>query len=238
LWLCGKIEGKMPNHTRRYRRTPVTLVVRGIPVPRAGTVPTKPLEADEPHWPEAITLGRIETGLVQADRAQRETEALLRRCRDRLRRGDRAALVELLDMNPAFIAVGWVREEFGRLAASGLLARKRGRPRGWSLRHPLAVVGLVSYVIEAGLAKNPEQAFGKCEEFGVLAYEAAKRAYYQARQDARFRPILMEFPEYAEEVDAVEAERSRRHLLGPGGEVTATWHHPRFGTVRATFRGE
>lgn len=218
--------------------TPVCMVVRGIPVPRDGTVPTTPSEVEEYRWPEDMALGAIMSGPVQAERAQREGEALLRWCRDRLRRGDRAALLKLLDINPAFIATRWVREELGRLVRGGLPLRRRGRPTGRHTLHPLALVGLVHYFIDTGLAENPEQAFGKCEEFGVLPYDSAKRYYYQARRDSRFRPILLEFPEYAHEVAAVDAERPTQHVLEPGVEVTATWQDPRLGNVRVTFRGE
>lgn len=228
----------MPEPAKGYTYTPVCMVVRGIPVPRDGTVPTTPPDPDECRWPEGMALGGIVTGTVQAERAQREAEVLLRRCRARLRRGDRAALFELLDTNPAFIWVRWVREALGRLAAGGLLSRRRGRPKGRYTLHPLAVVGVVHYFIETGRARNPEQAFARLEEFGVLPYDSAKRYYYQARRDSRFRPILLEFPEYAQEVAAVDAERPPQHVLGPGVEITATWQDPRLGTVRLTLRGE
>jgi hypothetical protein len=228
----------MPERAKRYTRTPAYLVVRGIPVPRAGSVPTSPPEVEGYCWPEEIVLGAIHSGTVQAARAERDAEALLRWCRDRVRRGDRTALLDLLDLNPAFIADRWVREEVGRLMEGGLLARRRGRPKGRCLRHPLAVMGLIQYLIEMGHAANPEQAFGQCEALGILPYDTAKRCYYEARGDRRFRPILLKFPEYTEEVPSDDTERRTSHVLGPGVEVTATWADPRFGTVRIAFRGE
>src|SRR5439155_19030796 len=94
----------------------------------------------------------------EIETARREAQGLLRRCREELRRGNRFAITELLDTNPAFIAVPWVAHELLRLQRGGLPLRRRGRVRGVYRFHPLVVAGLVRHLISRGDAPNVERA--------------------------------------------------------------------------------
>jgi hypothetical protein len=177
-----------------------------------------------------VGLGTQEISL---ERARNEADALLDRARHRLARGDRYALLELLDINPEFIAVAWVREELGRLVEGGLPLRKPGRPRSRYRVSPLMVTGLVEYLIATGKAKNPEQAFARLEAVGVLSFEFAKECFYRARREKRFAPVLMMFPELKQLISAEEGGRllARSETLPGRGSIRRTWQDPKLGEV-------
>lgn len=230
---------KSPEKPKRYELIPFRMVIPGIPLVADGGLPSGPSEEDGGfHAPEEIPIRGVSTVECCADRAKREADELLRRCRRDLRCGDRSAILDLLDLNPEFICVAWVQAELLRLLQGGLPLRKRGRPKGRYNLHPLVVVGLVEHLIATGRARNREQAFGKLEELQVLPYESAKDAFYQVVGEKRFRPVLVEFPELAREVSAEEesAWRERVEVLGPGRKITRTWTHPQLGTVETTFK--
>ena len=230
---------KSPEKPKRYELIPFRMVIPGIPLVADSALPRVPSEEDKRfHIPEEIPIRGLSTVECCADRAKREADELLRRCRQELRRGNRSAILDLLDLNPEFMCVRWVREELLRLLQGGLPLRKRGRPKGRYKLHPLVVVGLVEHLITTGRAANREQAFGKLEELQVLSYECAKDAFYQVIGEKRFRPVLVEFPELAREVSAEEeaAWRERVDVLGPGREITRTWTDPKLGTVEMTFK--
>jgi len=213
----------------------------GIPIPADQALPDSPSEeSDACHWPAELLITGIFTRPTCPERARQQAEELLRHCRERLRRGDRSAIPELLDLNPEFIAVRWVREELFRLVEGALSLRKRGRPWGRYKRNPLFVVGLVEHLIATKRAKNPEQAFGKLEELGVLSYDSAKECFYRGLREKRFEPVLMEFPELAQVISEEEAARLFRvaEVVQPGKRSTRKWEDPRLGTVELVIEGQ
>jgi hypothetical protein len=215
------------------------MVIPGIPIVGEGVLPKAPPEKEAFACPREIPVLGISTLSSQPNRAIREAEVLLRECWHRHRRGDRSAILELLDFNPFFISVRWVREELVRLLEGGLPLRRQGLPRGRYEMHPLLVVGLVEHLIATGRAANREQAFGKLEELRVLPYGSAKDGYYRGLREKRFRSIVLAFPELAQEISAEEsaAQLSRGEVLQAGREITRTWEHPRLGTVKMVLRG-
>ncbi len=134
------------------------------------------------------------TGEIRFASIEETTNALLRSYRRRVDRGDRRALGELLDLNPAFISVEWVAEAVARYAETELSIRRTGRPRGTCRRSPLFVVGLVEHLIRTKRAKNLEQVFHWFEEHEVLSYGRVKTLYYQERNDPRVRAVLINQP--------------------------------------------
>jgi hypothetical protein len=81
----------MVDGTQRYRLTPAVGVFRGIPLPRADSVPSGPPETESGPGFTTLRLGGIASDAVEPARVQREAEAPLRRCQARLRQGDRGA---------------------------------------------------------------------------------------------------------------------------------------------------
>jgi hypothetical protein len=138
-------------------------------IPVRGVIPAVPVLGPAPHHVDelrsahTIRITGAATVFFQADAARREAEAMLASCRGEVERGHHYALIELLDANPAFMAVAWVRETCRSFIKEGHPLRRRGRIRGKYTFHPLMLVGLVRHLITMGDAKSPEQAFGLLE---------------------------------------------------------------------------
>lgn len=225
---------------RRYEITPFRIVLSGIPIPADGALPAGPSEErDACQWPAELPITGVFTRPTCPEGARRQAEELLRHCGERRRRGDRSAIPELLDLNPEFISVRWVREELVRLLEGGLPLRKRGRPWGRYKRNPLFVMGLVEHLMATKRAKNVEQAFGRLEELGVLSYDSAKEGFYRGLREKRFEAVLMEFPELRQVISAEEAARlfGAAEIVQPGKKSRRTWEDPRLGTVELVIEG-
>jgi hypothetical protein len=231
---------KSAEKPKRYEVIPIRMVLSAIPIPADGALPDSPSEeSDACQWPDELPITGVFTRPTCLERARQQAEELLWHCRERLRRGDRSAIPELLDLNPEFISVRWVREELFQLVEGGCPLRKRGRPWGRYKMHPLFVVGLVEHLMVTKRAKNPEQAFGRLEELGVLSYESAKECFYRAQREKRFEPVLMEFPELRQVISDEEAARLLRtaEVLQPGKKSVRRWEDSRLGTVELVIEG-
>ena len=197
-----------------------------------------PLPVDQLRMGGDFSIAGARTLQCTAERAEREAGEMLKICRARLSRGERWALTELLDANPAFIADGWVRRTFGQFIEQGVPLRRRGRVRGKYHFHPLVVVGLEEYLLEKGVVKSIDRAFRHLEELRVLAYDAAKELFYRTRQEDRFKPILLRFPELARRVSAQElaALFPQVEMLEPGSPVVRRFRDPERGEMEVVFR--
>ncbi len=223
----------------RYIATPARMILSGIPHPAEGAVPTEPREDAQCRMPETLAINGVSTLPASVEQGKRQADNLLRRCQARVEVGHPSAVLELLDMNPEFIANAWVRETYLRLAEAGKLRRERGRPSGRYQVNPMIVVGLVGHLIDTRRAKNPEQAFGKLEELGLMTYASAKDSFYRGRREARFKPIFLEFPELDRELTEEEslAWLRRVEVLEPGRTIRRTVEDPQRGTVEMKFTG-
>jgi hypothetical protein len=225
--------------TRTYKRTRARIIVPLIPRFAADTFPKEPPEKEGYRLPAELSLTGASGPPTCLREAQQEGEELLRRCRERVRRGERAAIWELLEINPAFIANAWVREQTTRFLEGGLSTGRRGRRPGTFKVHPLVIVGLVQQLIESGRARNPERAFVELDEFGLVSYDSAKDAYYRALRDSRYRPVLVELPGFAEVIseEQHEAALRRGRRLQSGDEITLVPRKPGTRLPRITIRG-
>lgn len=210
------MEGDPLMKSRTYKVTPARAVIPAVPILEPQPRPIEELRTDH-----TIQVTGALSMICTTEGARREAEAMLANCQARFRAGNRRALIELLDANPAFIAVPWVRETLVRLLKAGWPLRRQGRIGGKHEFHPLVVVGLVNHLIAMGDAKNPEQALSLLEEIRVLNYGTAKDLYYRGVREDRFKPILIEFPELARHLPAevVEPVLSRAEVPGPGKPV-------------------
>jgi len=111
--------------TRAYEMTPFRMSVPAIPRPSED-----PLLVDQIRMGGGLSIAGARTLQCTAEGAEREAEEMLKVCRHRVNCGERWALTELLDANPAFIADGWVRRTFGQFVEHGVPLRRRGRRRG------------------------------------------------------------------------------------------------------------
>ncbi len=218
--------------SKMYEITPFHMEVPAVPV-----LDPNPRPLSEPGDDHTISITGAITRLFTTEAARREAEAMVAECQARVRAGHRHAIIELLDANPAFIAVPWVAETLARLLKAGLPLRRRGRIRGKHKFHPLVVVGLVNHLIAMGDAKNPEQALQLLEDNRVLNYGTAKDLYYRGVREDRSKPILIEFPELARRVPAaaIEPLLSRIEMLGPGRPVQRKISDSKLGEVEITL---
>lgn len=220
--------GKTSKQPRIYEVTPARLVAPAEP-----HVANERLDAVEIRSSGNLQIDGVTTVPCETRAAEREAHEMLAWCREQLRLGNRHAVLELLDVNPWFIAEPWVADQLFRLRRGGLPLRRRGRVRGRYQFHPLVVAGLVKYLIERRGAANVEQALHQLEEIGLLSYSTAKDLYYRARRDDRFKPIMLTWPDRTARVsaEAAEAWLSRAEVLEPGKPVVRSWEDSELGKV-------
>jgi hypothetical protein len=144
--------------------------------------------------------------LSEVDLGAKETERILRKFKDRYRRGDRKTLLELINMNPAFMLDPWVAEQYAKLHSSGWLSKGRGRQFGTVALHPLMVRSLVDWMINAGEARNKEKAFRRMQERGFCGYDTAKKRYYEVERNKYMRVIILKRNEARREISQAEFE--------------------------------
>jgi hypothetical protein len=209
-----------------YEITPFRAVVPAIPEVATGSLVPERIKAEQ-----EISIAGLRTEPTTLHSAGEQATEMLAECRRRVSQREYHALIELLDANPAFIADRWVRETLLDLIRRKLLARRRGRIEGKRRFHPLVVVGLVEHLIACGQAATPEKAFVELDNLGVLKYETAKDLYYRGRQQDRFRPILLEFPDLTQRISLEEGNAllHSARVLRPGEKTTYRGHHPVLG---------
>jgi hypothetical protein len=212
-------------------------------IPWKAIVPAQPvvdctrLDWDQILRAQTVVITGTATDFFTTEAAQREAARMLRACQDRLRRGERYALIELLDDNPAFILVALVREALLRWLELGVPLRRRGRIRGAHLVEPLIIGALADGLVAQGEVPNLEQAFHYLADKGLASYHTLKALYYQRRHDSRYRPLYFEFPERRFEVSVEVAERylARVRMLEAGDRVSYRGQDAAHGRIETTF---
>jgi hypothetical protein len=231
--------GDQSGEIRGYELTPFTMHIGASPVPASDVLPVEPCDVETMQMPKELRIVGLRAGPTSPADAERQANELLDEYRRRLDGGDRSAVAMLLDINPVFMGVPWVREAYGRLAVEGRLPRKRGRPIGRDDVNPLVIIGLVEYLIETRRVANKEQAFGQLEASGLMSYAAAKDSFYRGCREERFRPVLLTFPHLSQFVSVEAGERLLRRveMIEPGRTVTRTLDDPQRGPVELEIRG-
>jgi hypothetical protein len=217
-----------------YEITPTRMIMPAIP-----TLSGDPLDVDRIRTRQEILFNGVRTESTTVYAAEREAQEMLASCRRRVAHREYHALIELLDAHPHFIADAWVRATCLDLAKRKLLIRRPGRIRGKYQFHPLMLAGLVEHLIATGEVMTPEGAFMWLEERGVLTYETAKYLYYRGRAQDRFRPILLQFPEFRRRISVEEGEAfiRRAHVLQSGETMTYRGEDPVLGETELVVGG-
>ena len=215
-----------------YEFIPWRAVVPATPVLAPG-----PLDWDDLVRRETLQITGVATDFFTTAAAQRDANRMLHACREQIRRGNRYALIELLDDNPAFILVDWVRETYLRLLKGGLSLRRPGRIRGKHLVNPLVIGAVVDCLVERHEVPNREEAFHYLSGKGLASYHTVRSFYYRGRQDSRFQPVYVEFPERRVRVPASIAEPflARVRMLEAGSRLHYRGEDPQRGRVDVTF---
>lgn len=220
-----------------YEAIPATMALPAAPIPARGILEGARKQGGRIDRKNYLIEG-VKTLTASVDSASAYTNELLRKCRQRFkRRSDPTAIMNLLNDHPWLIADPWVREKFLRFVHSGRLRNPRGRPRGTFTVHPLLIYGLVQACVAAQLAKNRYRAFDwVSDRLGCVYPDRVKQLYDQAKQDSRFRAILLEFSDQAHPATAEEvAQFQAAEPLRPGQRITQTAEHPVLGKVEAVF---
>lgn len=186
--------------------------------------------------PKEVEISGFTTLDTSAADSQRRADGMLKAVFRQLKKGDHQALVNLLDEHPQFIAVPRIQFELAKWIRSGRSYRKPGRPRKGAFRHPLVVAGIVDELISRKFMKKGE-AFEWVADHLCIDASTARDHYYNARSQARFKPLLMQTgPQTTIDVD----ESFRRvletaELLECGKPVMRTLEETSDGEITVTF---
>jgi hypothetical protein len=189
-----------------YESTPATLAVSLIPLFTSDT------------RPGTLAVTSCSSGDIRVDELgafEKDTEGLLRKCKDQCRHGHHTAVLQLVNINPAFMLDEWVAETWLKLHKNGFFSRCRGRPFGSAYYHPLIVVGLVEWMINSGQARNKDEAFGKLEELCFFSYETAKKTYYNALGNRNIRILLLKKDKESRKLSQEDYEKLRQSACIP-----------------------
>lgn len=156
-------------------------------------LPGVPIIADSEQFSERdrLRIAGISTHSTSVERASNLADDLLRPVRLDLKRGRCRELLKLLERRPEFEAHPGVREQMYKYQRTGRSFTKRGRSIGSFKTHPLNVRAAVDSLISQGTVANREQAFAWLAGKGWSKYETAKKQYYLAARDDRFRAVLV-----------------------------------------------
>lgn len=222
---------------KTYEAIPTRMVFPSIPTPSAYALINELATANGDADSLKISVAGSKTFDGNVEDACARTRALLSDCREQMDRGEPWAILDLLDVYPALVADIWVRETLLTLVREGRLKRRRGRPFSSYKVHPLIVVGIVDALISSGEAASPEKAFYHLAACKFLSYDKAKRRYYGARRDKRFKPIIMRLPGQVRSISTNEMDRELAdvEVLRPGQKISRTVEDPDFGSVTITF---
>ena len=189
----------------------------------ANGVPTLNL-AVNPVGPKEIEISGFTTLETTVDEAKGRSDEMLKVVFQQLRKGNHQALVDLLDEHPQFIAVPRIRNELTKWVATRRSYRRPGRPRKGALRHPLVVAVIVDELASGEFGMNKGDAFEWVADHLCISASTARDHYYNAKNQARFKPLLMQTdPQTTTRVDInLEQLLETAELLEPGNPVIGT----------------
>ncbi len=216
------------DYSERYKIEPCQIAIPGMP-----------LVADSEDFSDRdlIRVKGVTTLETSAKQALRLADAMLRPVRQDLRNRRCRELLKLLETRPEFSAHPWVREEVLNWIGTGRSFTKRGRRIGTFKRHPLTVAAAVDEVITRQWASNRERAFVWLADNDWLDYDAAKKRYYQAIGEERFRAVLLQNSIWSTVKPRLKARRliRRADQLHAGQSITRTLFESPSGPVTVTL---
>jgi hypothetical protein len=105
--------------------------------------------------------------------------SLIAECERLIRARDLSALYRIIEANPELAIDYSIRAAVLKLSAATRYRSGPGRKAHSHKCPPLLMVALVSDLIQAGKAENPEQAFHALQDLDISTCEAARRQYYR-----------------------------------------------------------
>ena len=216
------------NYSERYEIEPCQIVIPGVPLID---------KSEDFSDSEQVRIAGLRTLETSAKRALRLADEMLKPVRQDLRNGRCKELLKLLETRPEFIDHPWVREEVRKWARTGRLFTKRGRRIGSFEMHPLIVASAVDELVVRQWASSRERAFIWLAEHGWLEYETAKKQYYQAIREQRFRAVLLQNSIWSTPRPRLKARRliRRADQLHAGQSITRTLYEFPEGPLTVTL---
>ena len=216
------------DYSERYKIEPCQIAIPGMP-----------LVADSEDFSDRdlIRVKGVTTLETSAMRALHLADAMLKPVRQDLRNRRCQELLKLLETRPEFSAHPWVREEVLNWIGTGRSFNKRGRRIGTFKWHPLIVAAAVDELITRQWASNRERAFVWLADNDWLDYDAAKKRYYQAIGEERFRAVLLQNSIWSTAKPRLKARRliRRADQLHAGQSITRTLFESPSGPVTVTL---
>ena len=219
---------KNGDFSERYEIEPCQIVMPGVPLID---------KSEDFSNREQIRIVGLRTLETSAKRALRLADEMLRPVRQDLRDGRCKELLKLLETRPEFNDHPWVREEVRKWARTGRSFTKRGRTIGSFEMHPLNVVAAVDDLVSRKTVANREQAFAWLADNGWREYETAKKQYYQAIGEERFRAVLIQDSIWSTPRPRLKASRLIRaaHRIRSGQSATRSLYEGPKGSLTATI---
>jgi hypothetical protein len=228
----------------RYEVTPVQLRIPAVNHLAEGTLSAGTRARSE--WSRELSqapsrgLSTLSTNVQQAADRRRW---LIAACERLIQARDLPALYRIIDANAELALDHLIRSAVLKLSEAARYRSGPGRKAHSHQYPPLLMVGLVSDLIQAGKAENPEQAFHVLQDLNISTCEAARRQYYRTLADPRFRGLLIELGQ-AQGQSAKEAESIMQagEWLRRGGQIRRSVYVSEIGgaaevIIRATEDG-
>ena len=219
---------KISDETANYEITPCQLVAYGIP---------KLDPAVHQVGPKEIEISGLTTLETSVDAAKRRSDGMLKGVYRELKKGNHQPLVNLLDEHPHFIAVPQIRQQLAKWISTLRSYRQPGRPRKGALRHPLIVAGIVDVLMSGEFQLSMGDAFARVADWLCISASTARDHYYNARNQERFKPLLMETgPRIITPLgENLGQQLETAELLECGKEVRRTIANTAYGKIDITF---
>lgn len=219
---------KNGENSESYEIEPCQVVIPGVPLIA---------NSEEFSNSEQIQIAGVRTLETSAKRALRLADDMLKPVRADWRNGRFKELLKLLETRPEFSAHPWIREEILKWIKTGRSFTKRGRRIGTFEIHPLIVAAAVDEIISRRTAAGREQAFAWLANNGWREYETAKKQYYKAIRNDRFRAVLIQNSIWSTPIPKIKARRLIHHAdrLYKGKSINRTLCDSPMGAVTVTL---
>jgi hypothetical protein len=179
------------------------------------------------------------SGPTSVSRAEVHTEALVVEILRCAKVGNGTRLFTIVRDYPDIVMEPRVSDTLLSWMKKSRYRRGRGRPSAVYTFHPLLIYGLVNRLLATNVVENKEQAFTWLQEHEGPERFTARRLYYEACTDPRFRGLLLKYPESSRVAgdNEIEKRRPNAEVLRPGQEIVRTLTGPGLPPMEARFQG-
>ena len=164
-------------------------------------------------------LQGVSTLSTNVARMLERRQALIAQCLRLIRARDFTGLYRLIETDPEIALDRQIRDAVFKLGQAARYRPGPGRPPASRALHPLLIVGLVRDLIASGQAKSVAGACGVLDSMNVSTAEAARRQYYRAMAEPRYRGMSIELEQARMATTEESAAIANAESLPEGGEI-------------------